>query len=153
MWMWKIFTPVWKIVGEFITLGTLYNDMGIDCMEINDIQITTDRERMLDQRRGRGNQTKGGFSLSVSLRNSTLFHSQFQMVQEEENVNILFAKMLTSIWFKNVWKRGSVSGALWPVLSQSQNSPRGPLMLRIRLGRNISAAAAAGRINIGAGRK
>ena len=66
-------------------------------MEINDIQITTDRERMLDQRRGRGNQTKGGFSLSVSLRNSTLFHSQFQMVQEEENVNILFAKMLTSI--------------------------------------------------------
>ena len=29
--------------------------MGIDCMEINDIQITPDRERL-----GRGNQTKGG---------------------------------------------------------------------------------------------
>ena len=41
----RIFTPEYRIVGEFITLGTLYNDMGIDCMEINDIQITPDRER------------------------------------------------------------------------------------------------------------
>ena len=36
--MCRIYTPVWRIVGEFITLGTLYNDMGIDCMEINGIQ-------------------------------------------------------------------------------------------------------------------
>ena len=56
--MCRIYTPVWRIVGEFITLGTLYNDMGIDCMEINDIQITPDRERL-----GRGNQTKGGLSV------------------------------------------------------------------------------------------
>ena len=48
----RIFTPEYRIVGEFITLGTLYNDMGIDCMEINDIQITPDRERL--QRLGGG---------------------------------------------------------------------------------------------------
>ena len=45
--MCRIYTPVWRIVGEFITLGTLYNDMGIDCMEINGIQggqITPDRD-------------------------------------------------------------------------------------------------------------
>ena len=36
-----------RIVGEFITLGTLYNDMGIDCMEINDIQSRS-RETLVD---------------------------------------------------------------------------------------------------------
>ena len=89
----KIFTPEYRIVGEFITLGTLYNDMGIDCMEINDIQITPDRGYRGWAGEWRGS-TQGG--LSALLRNSTLLHSQFQMFAEE-NVNILFAKMLTSI--------------------------------------------------------
>ena len=148
--MWKIFTPVWRIVGEFITLGTLYNDMGIDCMEINGIQgVNLTRQWTRVAARGIARITLRGFSFFLFY----LLYPEISSNVWEENVNILLAKMLTSIWFKNVWKRGSVSGAPWPVLSQSQCSPRGPIMPRIRLGRNISAAAAAGRINIGPGRK
>ena len=50
----KIFTPVWRIVGEFITLGTLYNDMGIDCMEINGIQDQTTPVSGPEARPGQG---------------------------------------------------------------------------------------------------
>ena len=59
----RIFTPEYRIVGEFITLGTLYNDMGIDCMEINDIQITHDRGWAGEWR----GSSQGG--LSALLRN------------------------------------------------------------------------------------
>ena len=48
--MCRIYTPVWRIVGEFITLGTLYNDMGIDCMEINGIQGRLHQTETVDQR-------------------------------------------------------------------------------------------------------
>lgn len=63
--MCRIYTPVWRIVGEFITLGTLYNDMGIDCMEINGIQggqITPDRDSGPEARQGDcGDHTMGVF--------------------------------------------------------------------------------------------
>ena len=54
--MCRIYTPVWRIVGEFITLGTLYNDMGIDCMEINGIQGAgrLHQAETVDQRLGQG---------------------------------------------------------------------------------------------------
>ena len=60
--MYKIFTPVWRIVGEFITLGTLYNDMGIDCMEINGIQGQTTPDSGPEARPGgfRGSHFGGG---------------------------------------------------------------------------------------------
>ena len=61
-----LYTPVWRIVGEFITLGTLYNDMGIDCMEINGIQgaARLHQTETVDQRLGQGDcgdHTMGSF--------------------------------------------------------------------------------------------
>ena len=71
--MYKIFTPVWRIVGEFITLGTLYNDMGIDCMEINGIQGQTTPDSGPEARPGgfRGSHF-GGFSLLSPFTLKTL---------------------------------------------------------------------------------
>ena len=69
--MYKIFTPVWRIVGEFITLGTLYNDMGIDCMEINGIQGQTTPDSGPEARPGgfRGSHFGGVLSfISFTLK-------------------------------------------------------------------------------------
>lgn len=91
--MCKIFTPGWRIVGEFITLGTLYNDMGIDCMEINGASRADYLHQTVDQSRGQGDCEDHTSGVSLFY----LLYPEISSNVREENVNILLAKMLTSI--------------------------------------------------------